>query len=332
MLDLQWPWALLALPLPLLALLLPNKQGASGTPLYWRHSQFMTDHSRPQRTSIQRLCLALLFLAWGLLILAMARPSWLGESTNVPPTGRDLLIALDLSGSMQISDMALNQQPADRLAAAKAVLSQFITERKGDRVGIIVFGSRAFLQAPLSYDLTTINQLVQETQIGFAGENTAIGDAIGLGIKRLEDKPADQKVLILMTDGANTAGRVSPLQAAQFAAKEGVTIHTIGIGAEQMTVQGFFGPQTYNPSSDLDESLLTNIAELTGGNYFRARSTNELQQIYQILDQLEPTPTEDILQRPKTSLFHWLGLAALLCFGLSLLASGNLSLRLGRQA
>ncbi|MBM6551939.1 vWA domain-containing protein [Marinomonas ostreistagni] len=317
MLELQWPWALLALPLPLL-ILWRRPASDHHAPLYWRYGQTLRDPHASRSAFQQRIPLLLLLSAWLCLIVAIARPTWLGEPTRIPPTGRDLLIALDLSGSMQISDMTLEQQPADRLMAAKRVLEAFIKDRQGDRVGIIVFGSKAFLQAPLSYDLDTINQLIQETQIGFAGEQTAIGDAIGLGIKRLEDKPAEQKVLILMTDGANTAGRVSPLQAANFAAKENVTIHTIGIGADTMTVQGFFGPKVINPSSDLDEPLLTNIAELTGGRFFRARSTEELHAIYRILDELEPTPSDAILQRPQTTLFHWLGLLALGLFSLAM--------------
>ncbi|MDB4837364.1 VWA domain-containing protein [Marinomonas sp.] len=212
----------------------------------------------------------------------------------------------------------------NRLEAAKSVLSQFITKRIGDRIGIIVFGSKAYLQAPLSFDTDTINQLIQETQIGFAGENTAIGDAIGLGIKRLEDKPSDKKVLILMTDGANTAGRVQPQQAATFAASQHVRVHTIGIGAERMMVQSFFGQRAVNPSRDLDESLLKNIAAETGGQYFRAKSTDDLRQIYQTLDELEPTPTEDIWQRPITSLFHWLCLGSMVCFGLSMITRSSI--------
>lgn len=332
MLDLQWPWALLLMPFPFLLWRYRHGQNANAIHIHWRHSQLLENTSTNQNNSTNGLPLVLLSLAWLTLILAVSRPSWLGEATHIPPTGRDLLIALDLSGSMQISDMTLAAHPVDRLTAAKEVLSQFIQERRGDRIGIIVFGSKAYLQAPLSYDLKTINQLVQESQIGFAGEQTAIGDAIGLGIKRLQDKPADQKVLILMTDGANTAGRVSPIQAANFAAKQEVTIHTIGIGAEQMTVQGFFGPKIINPSSDLDEPLLTNIAHLTGGQFFRARSTQELRQVYALLDQLEPTPSDDILQRPRTTLFHWLGMASLFFLGGALVASRRLDFSLrGRQ-
>ncbi|MCO4785326.1 vWA domain-containing protein [Marinomonas atlantica] len=331
MLDLQWPWALLLLPLPFFLLWRRRGKNASATHIHWRHSQFLTKAPQHHDRNHRKLPWILLTCAWLTMVLALSRPAWLGEATQIPPTGRDLLIALDLSGSMQISDMTLNDRTADRLSAAKEVLSQFIRERRGDRIGIIVFGSKAYLQAPLSYDLKTINQLIQESQIGFAGEQTAIGDAIGLGIKRLQDKPADQKVLILMTDGANTAGRVSPLQAANYAAKQGVTVHTIGIGAEQMTVQGFFGPKIVNPSSDLDEPLLTNIAELTGGQFFRARSTQELRQVYALLDQLEPTPSSDILQRPKTTLFHWLGLLALLFVAATLLATRRLAFSLGER-
>ncbi|SBS30217.1 von Willebrand factor type A domain protein [Marinomonas aquimarina] len=332
MLDLQWPWALLLLPLPLLAWWFKKPHQNNATPVYWRHSTLLENAGHNGSTTQSKFALLLLCLAWLCLVTAISRPTWLGEATRIPPTGRDLLIALDLSGSMQISDMTLNDQPADRLSAAKEVLAQFIQARRGDRIGIIVFGSKAYLQAPLSYDLNTINQLVQESQIGFAGEQTAIGDAIGLGIKRLQDKAAEQKVLILMTDGANTAGRVSPLQAADIAAREGVTIHTIGIGAEQMTVQGFFGPKVINPSSDLDEPLLTNIAALTNGQFFRARSTHELRQVYEVLEQLEPTPSDDILQRPKTTLFHWLGLAAAALFGLALIATRRLRFNLRRPS
>lgn len=321
MLELSWPWFLLLLPVPFIMYFLP-KAKPKGDGIWWGNTEQLIDHQDgkaiPKRPSMGYFCL---LMSWIMLIFAISQPVWLGEPTKVTPSGRDLLIALDLSGSMQVSDMELNGQPANRLEAAKSVLADFIQERRGDRIGIIVFGSKAYLQAPLSFDTKTINQLVQETQIGFAGEQTAIGDAIGLGIKRLEDKPSDKKVLILMTDGANTAGRVQPQQAAAFAASQKVKIHTIGIGADSMVVQSFFGPKTINPSSDLDETLLKNIAAQTGGEYFRAKSTEDLQSIYQTLDALEPTPAEDVWQRPLTSLFHWLGLASLIFLGLALLAN-----------
>lgn len=325
MLELSWPWFLLLLPLPFFMYFLP-KAKPKGDGIWWGNTGQLIHHQDRKATS-KGLSWRYLFLllSWVLLIFAMTRPVWFGEPTKVTPSGRDLLIALDLSGSMQVTDMVLNDQSANRLEAAKSVLSDFIQQRRGDRIGIIVFGSKAYLQAPLSFDTKTINQLVQETQIGFAGEQTAIGDAIGLGIKRLEDKPSDKKVLILMTDGANTAGRVQPQQAATFAASQNVKIHTIGIGADSMIVQSFFGPKAINPSTDLDETLLKNIAAQTGGEYFRAKSTEDLHAIYQTLDALEPTPAEEVWQRPLTSLFHWLGLASMLFFGLALLTSKALS-------
>ena len=332
MLELTWPWFLCLLPLPIVFYFLP-KVAPKGQALWFPNAHYLAN--RQERLPTKRklhLPLVFLSLAWLCLVLAIARPTWLGEPTQVTPSGRDLLIALDLSGSMQIKDMTLNGQPSDRLSAAKSVLSDFIKNRRGDRIGLIVFGSKAYLQAPLSFDTKTINQLVQEEQIGFAGEQTAIGDAIGLGIKRLENKASDKKVLILMTDGANTAGRVKPDQAANFAASQHLRIHTIGIGADSMQVQGFFGPQTINPSNDLDEKMLKNIAKKTGGEYFRAKSTSDLRRIYETLDKLEPAPAQSIWQRPITSYFHWLGLAAIFFLGLALLTSGKLSLRIGRQA
>ncbi|BFM47905.1 VWA domain-containing protein [Marinomonas sp. THO17] len=331
MLEFIWPWVFVLLPLPWLVSKLPRAQTIYAA-IWWAHSrELIENQSKSRISSHTKLAKLMLWLAWVTLVLGMSRPTWLGDPTQVTPSGRDLLIALDLSGSMKITDMTLENQVADRLQVAKSVLSDFINQRRGDRIGIIVFGSKAFLQAPLSFDTKTINQLVQETQIGFAGQRTAIGDAIGLGIKQLQDKPAEQKVLILMTDGANTAGRVQPSQAAAFAASQQVRVHTIGMGAEQMVMRGFFGPKIINPSSDLDESLLQDIAQQTGGHYFRARSTEDLQAIYQELDQLEPTPSEDIWQRPITSLFHWLAVISILCMIIALALTKGIQIRRGAQ-
>lgn len=322
MLEFAWPWFLALAVLPILFLFIkPVESGKSA--LWWPDVALLQQTSSKglrasEKKGLKILIKAFVWLAWLLLVVAIARPQWIGEPTSITPSGRDLLIALDLSGSMQINDMQVNNQTANRLQAAKHVLNDFIKARQGDRIGLIVFGSKAYLQAPLSYDLDTIAQLVDETQIGFAGENTAIGDAIGLGIKRLMDKDSEKRVMILMTDGANTAGRVKPDQAAQFAAKQSVKIHTIGIGADEMVTQGFFGPKVVNPSTDLDEKLLTKVAQSTGGQYFRARSTEDLQKIYQELDKLEPTPGDELWQRPKTSLFSPFALAALACVFLAL--------------
>ncbi|MGB0941973.1 MAG: vWA domain-containing protein [Marinomonas sp.] len=326
MLEFIWPWFLIVAIAPFFL-----KFGRSAEPdqkaLWWpnitQFNQAEISIKLKRQSFSKHLIKLFLWISWLLLVIAISRPVWLGEPKVVTPSGRDLLIALDLSGSMQTADMKINQQAVDRLQAAKQVLDRFIKERKGDRIGIIVFGSKAYLQAPLSYDLDTIAQLVNETQIGFAGENTAIGDAIGLGIKRLANIDADKRVMILMTDGANTAGRVKPDQAAQFAAKQGVKIHTIGIGAEQMISQGFFGPRVINPSTDLDEELLQKIADMTEGQYFRAKSTQELESIYATLDELEPTPGEDQWQRPKTTLFNMIALGSLFFLFLALYTRWN---------
>ncbi|SBS30347.1 von Willebrand factor type A domain protein [Marinomonas spartinae] len=326
MFELTWPWFLCLLPVPVLFHFLPTVARKDQS-IWFPNAQYLQNHEekRPSKHAI-RLPLIFLLLAWICLVVGIARPVWRGAPTQVIPSGRDIMIALDLSGSMQVKDMKLNNQPVDRLTAEKWVLSNFIKKRRGDRIGLIVFGTKAYLEAPFSFDTKTINQLVQETQIGFAGQQTAIGDAIGLAIQRMENKPDDKKVLILMTDGANTAGQVNPEQAADFAASQHLKIYTIGIGADRMVVQGFFGPQTINPSSDLDEKLLKSIAHKTGGQFFRARNTQDLKRIYADINKLEPTKAQPIWQRPITSYFHWLGLASLVFFALTLLTSGKLSL------
>ncbi|NOQ62938.1 MAG: VWA domain-containing protein, partial [Methyloprofundus sp.] len=257
--------------------------------------------------------------AWCLLVLASTRPQWLGEPIEQAVSGRDLMLAVDLSGSMKEQDFMLNNQRVDRLTATKAVANEFIERRVGDRLGLILFGTNAYLQSPLSFDRKTVQVLLNEAFLGLAGESTAIGDAIGLAVKRLQKQETDSRVLILLTDGANTAGEVTPIKAAEIAAKEQLKIYTIGIGADEMMVRSFFGSRKVNPSRDLDEKTLTAIAEKTGGRYFRARNTDELQRIYQILDALEPVEKDKQFFRPHNELFFWplaaaLFLAAMIAF------------------
>ncbi len=251
-------------------------------------------------------------LVWLCLLLAAARPQWLGEPIEQAVSGRDLMLAVDLSGSMEIEDFFLHGRAVDRLTATQWVAGQFIERRVGDRIGLILFGEQAYLQAPLTFDRTTVHILLDEAVIGLAGDKTAIGDAIGLAAKRLRDNPAEQRVLILLSDGANTAGAVSPLQAAEVAAREKLKIYTIGVGADQMIVNDLFGTRRVNPSQDLDEEAMNAIAEKTGGRYFRARDTNELENIYALLDELEPVERTKHFYRPRTELYHWPLAAALL--------------------
>jgi Ca-activated chloride channel family protein len=206
---------------------------------------------------------------------------------------------------MEAQDFAINKQPVDRLTAAKWVAGQFIERRTGDRIGLILFGTRAYLQTPLTFDRKTVVTLLNESALGLAGENTAIGDAIGLAVKRLGEQHVNSRVLILMTDGANTAGEITPLKAAELAATIKLKIYTIGIGADEMVVRSFFGNRTVNPSADLDEHTLINIAETTGGHYYRARNAQELENIYLRLDELEPIEKDKQYFRPRDELFFW---------------------------
>jgi Ca-activated chloride channel family protein len=268
-------------------------------------------------TTRQTLPLIIATLLWLSLLMAAASPTWIGEPVTLPNEGRDLMLAVDLSESMQIEDMDVNGERSNRLIAVKAVLNDFIERRKGDRLGLILFGSQAYVQAPLTFDRDTVRQFLLEAQIGFAGGQTAIGDAIGMAVKRLRKRPGDEHVLVLLTDGANTAGAVQPLAAARFAAENNITIYTVGIGAEELVTPGLFGSsfgaRRINPSADLDENTLQQIASLTGGQYFRARSPKELLSIYQLLDELEPIDDEAQTFRPIKRLYYWpLGFALVL--------------------
>jgi len=253
---------------------------------------------------------------WMLLLLAAARPQWMGEPVGLPTSGRDLMLAVDISGSMAIPDFSVNGQEVTRLAVVKRAAGEFIARRTGDRVGLIVFGSQAYVQTPLTFDRETVSTMLQETEIGLAGKETAIGDAIGLAVKRLKEQPAGSRVLVLLTDGANTAGEVSPNQAGELAKEQGLRIYTIGVGADSMEVDSLFGSRTVNPSRDLDENTLRHLAQSTGGLYLRAKNTEALANVYKELDRLEPASTDVELFRPRTELFIWpLGLA----LGLSVL-------------
>ena len=219
----------------------------------------------------------------------------------LPVAGRDLMLAVDLSGSMQERDFSLNGRRVDRLTATKAVAGEFIERREGDRLGLILFGEQAYLQVPLTFDRRTVRTLLDEALINIAGKKTAIGDAIGLAVKRLRAKEGD-RILILLSDGQNTAGEIEPARAAQLAAQEQLKIYTIGIGADAGS--SFFG-MNIGGGSDLDEASLTRIAESTGGRYYRARNTRQLAEIYSEIERLEPIEIDTQTYRPVQSLFHW---------------------------
>ncbi len=312
MIHFEWLWAAVLLPLPwvirwVIPKVKPMQDSALRVPAI---EDFSCASGISVRRSMIYVPLILAMLAWLLAVLALARPQWLGDPVASPTTGRDLMLAVDLSGSMEAQDFQLRGDMVDRLTAAKSVAADFIVRRTGDRLGLILFGQKAYIQTPLTYDRETVRTLLMESAIGLAGRETAIGDAIGLAIKRLKKQSASSRVLILLTDGANTAGEVKPRKAAELAAEQGLKIYTIGIGADEMVLSSLFGSRIVNPSADLDEETLKAIADSTGGRYFRARSTLELEEIYSLLDTLEPTEHAAQIFRPRSALFYWpLGMA-----------------------
>ncbi len=315
--QLAWPWMLLLAPLPwfvrrFMRAEYMGKDAALRVPVA---AEFDNLFGAGSGRGAHRRRLLLLWLIWILILLAAARPQYVGQPQSLPMTGRDLLLAVDLSGSMEEQDFQLDGRWVDRLTATKAIAKEFIERRIGDRIGLILFGREAYLQTPLTFDRTTIQILLDEAVIGLAGQETAIGDAIGLGIRTLTDAEIaeNRRVFVLLTDGANTAGSIDPLKAAELARDRGMVIYTIGIGADSVMVQSLFGVREVNPSADLDERTLTTIAEGTGGRYFRARDTEAFQQIYAILDELEPAAADESGYRPILERYHWpLGVALLL--------------------
>jgi len=323
MIEFIWPWVFLALPLPLIFRLLLPRAGMRDAALFVPFFQALTrlDQHASQRVSRSVWTAILAILCWLLLVIAAARPQWVGEPVQLPASGRDLKLVVDVSGSMEAQDMQIAGQTANRLQVVKSVVGDFVKRRTGDRLGLILFAARAYTQAPLTFDRATVERLLYEAEIGIIEENaTAIGDGIGLGVKHLQKRPLTSRVLIMLTDGVNNAGSITPQQAGDLARDDGVKIYTIGIGAEAASSNTLFGPRTINPSADLDEGTLTSIAENTGGKFFRARDQRELERIYGILDQLEPVEQQAETFRPTLSLFYWpLGAAIALSLLIGLL-------------
>ncbi len=324
MITLAWPLVLMLFPVPWLvryfAKPIEQARGSSLRVPFFQDIMALESSGSARNTESRvshRFWMGILI--WSVLLLAAARPQWIGDPIALPVNGRDLMLAVDISGSMEIPDFTLKGNQVDRLTVVKEVAGEFIRRRRGDRIGLVLFGANAYVQTPLTFDRETVHTMLREAEIGLAGKETAIGDAIGLVIKRLKQQPHDKRVLILLTDGANTAGDISPIQAAKLAAKQNIRIYTIGVGAEQMEVASLFGNRTVNPSKDLDESTLKEIAELTGGVYLRAKDTLQLDEVYQRLDRMEPAAQEAELFRPTQELYPWpLGIALLLSFLMAL--------------
>ena len=306
MISFETYWFFLLTPLPwLITIWLPtaSDQSPALRVPFTADLASIEQHSQ-SKTRSSLIHLLLLSLMWLFLIVTINRPIATGEAIQLPTEARDMMLAVDISGSMEERDMVLNNKNVRRIDTVKNVLSDFTDRRSGDRIGLILFADQAYLQVPLTYDLTTVKQLLNEAQLGFAGQKTAIGDAIGLSIKRLVERPNESRTLILLTDGANNAGNVAPLDAAKLAAENNITIYTVAIGADSIVERSFFGNRTRNPSRDLDENTLKNIAKLTGGQFFRAKNTEDLKGIYSELDKLEPVDQEAQFYRPTQQLFY----------------------------
>lgn len=310
MINIAWPWMALCLPLPwILRWLLPPAT-LQDSALFLPFAASVKMETIPTLRLSSRKRSILFALVWLLLVASSTRPQWLDDPLPVPTTGRRLLLAVDVSGSMETPDMAGN---ASRLNVVQKVAGDFIQQRRGDQVGLILFGTQPYLQAPLTADLDTVSQFLRETVVGVAGPQTAIGDAIGLALKRLLSDQADKKdkgemVLILLTDGGNNAGLMEPLAAAKMAANSALRIYTIGVGAAAQS--GFFGS---NGNMDLDEATLKSIAKITNGEYFRATDASALQKVYARIDKLEPSAGQAQWYRPHSEWFTWpLALALLL--------------------
>ncbi len=305
MISLAWPWLLILLPLPLLVYWLPPKINSTADTALKMPMLIANQLHASQKIKNKKVPIFILSLCWLCIVLALSRPQWLGEAIDIPTEGREMMIAVDLSGSMQLEDMSLNGRTVNRLDMLKEVLGRFIERRIGDRLGLILFADDAYMQTPMTFDRKTVKQMLDESVLGLVGRKTAIGDAIALAVKRFDKKEQSNKVLLLLTDGQNTAGKITPEQALEVAVAKNITIYTIGIGAEVMLQQSLFGTRRVNPSSELDEKSLSEIAKQTGGKYFRAKDSQSMSQIYDLLDLLEPVKQDQQQMRPLTALFYW---------------------------
>jgi len=322
MIRFAYPYAWLLLLLPLLVrLIFPVIKGLHGDALripFLQDIQNIVKHSASsnilpvaEKTYLSFSSL-LLWGIWLLLVVAVARPQFAGTPINVRMESRDILLVTDISTSMLEPDFALNGRRIDRLTAVKKTALDFMDKRLDDRIGLILFGTNAYLQAPLTYDRKSVGEILLATDAGMAGQSTAIGDALGLALKTLKDTSnPERKIIILLTDGENNDGSLSLPQAIKLAQDEGVKIYTIGVGAEQAFRASFFGIKL-GGGNPLDEKSLQEIAKATKGRYFRAKDTSSLEKIYDAIDKLEPTSNENQTIQEIIELYYWPLLGAIL--------------------
>jgi len=311
MYTLFYPWLLLLILLPplLRIVLRPYRESRQAIRVPWFQRMATLLEQKPSAGAViadtKILVLLFFWVLWILIVLALARPQFLEPPVSrVLPT-RDLMLLVDLSGSMEAQDFTnAKGDRVDRLTAVKEVLDDFLTRREGDRVGLIVFGNAAFVQVPFTQDLEATRQLLEETAVRMAGPRTAFGDAIGLGITLFERSEVKYRVMIALTDGNDTGSKVPPAQAAKIAQDNDIVIHVVGVGDPTTTGE-----------EKLDEEALTDVASTTGGRYFHAADRDQLEEIYTELDRIDTRPVDAETYRPRTDLFYW-PLAAFMLLGL----------------
>ena len=321
MITFIWPLVFCLLPLPLIAwrFLKPREPGVGGALKVPFFSALSAGHNGGSTAGGSRWWRWMLAsIIWILLVAAAARPALVGPGVPLPVQGRDIMMAIDLSGSMAEEDFAVNGRRATRLGVVKEAADAFIERREGDRVGLVLFSDRAYLQAPLTFDRSVVADLLGQAQVGLTGQKTALGDAIAIAAKRLKDRPEQGRVIVLLTDGANNAGVLEPDKAAELAKELGIRVYTIGVGS------GF--------SRDLDEGTLKRIATTTGAEYFRATDVQGLAQVYRAIDELEPVDGDPVFVRPERALYYWPASLALMLAGLFALMTNLPGVSLGASS
>jgi Ca-activated chloride channel family protein len=300
-LEFACPWALLAIPLPLLVwwLMPPQRERVSAlrVPFFAQIAAAAGSEAHAGAVVMRRRWLQMLtaIFVWLLLIIGLAKPEWVGEPIVRTEAARDIMLALDLSGSMDYFDFpGEDGEDVSRFTAVQRVVDLFVAQRESDRIGLIVFGSKAYLQLPFTRDLETARSLVALMDVGMAGPKTALGDSIGLAIRSFETSEVDDRLLILLTDGNDTASKMTPINAADIAGLNGVEIYTIGIGNPEATGE-----------DRVDFSVLADIARRTGGQFFNAEDETALQQVYRRIDETSVADVRMQSWRPRTSLVHW---------------------------
>lgn len=337
MFSFQWPWFALLLPLPfIIKLFWSNTSADTDTAAQFENMLLHPAISKLEQAfqpsvtaliSSELIKTILLTILWSSLVLTLMRPQWLQDFTQIKNRGYDLMLAVDVSRSMLALDFSVDGKRVNRLAVVKGVVKKFVEQRQGDRIGLILFGDGAYVQSPLTTDGNAVGKMLDNAVPRVAGDGTAIGDAIGLAVKKLRDQPPGSRILILLTDGENTSGSLAPLEAAQLAKQYDIRIYTIGVGSKGNVPFPDKNGRITMEKMEIDEKLLTEIANRTNGEYFRATETKVLEEIYQRIDKFEKTEAVTRTVAVPESLHRWpLAITIftlLMLFGLSLGRGGR---------